>query len=92
MVLKLALEGKSTKQIDEAIADFLQKNGLKREMSTQIQKQAEQEWMALHLLNDTERKVAEKIVRLTGNQFARVDNKIRTSVVDAVEISRRKNE
>jgi len=92
LVLKLALEGKTTKEIDVAVGDYLEKNGLERETAVAMQKQAEAEWISKHLLDEKSRNVAEKLVKIAGNQFARIDKAIQKNIVETVKTSRKLNE
>ena len=88
LILSLAEKGWSTKQIDEAVADFLAQNNLEREMSREMQRLAMQEWVSKRTLTQQERKIVQRILNIAGNQFARVADKIREGVVEVIERSR----
>ena len=89
LVLSLAQKNWTTQQINKAVADFLAGQGLEREMYYEMQKMAMREWVSYHTIDDTDRKIVAGMIIRSSHEFARIDGKIKKSVVDVVKLGYR---
>lgn len=84
LIFRLVKSGSSSRQIEAALADYLEQHGMNREFAKQIQDQTAADWIEANTIAPEIRQSTIIAMRKIKSDFGKVDGHIKESIIKTV--------